>query len=170
MADIVMLVLRVLHLFCGAFWVGGALVGAFFLGPAVQRMGPDGGRFMHELMQRRRFGLYMTLAGGFTVLTGLAFLGHGMSSEVWRASTYGRTMMTGSALGVLALVLGHSVNAPTAKRLGALGAEMQAAGGPRSPDQHAEVARLQRRLRTASVAVAILLSLTVVAMAAASAL
>jgi hypothetical protein len=79
-------------------------------------------------------------------------------------------MMAGSALGVLALVLGHAVNAPTAKRLGALGAEMQAAGGLPSPDQLAEVTRLQQRLRTASVAVAILLSLTVVAMAAASAL
>jgi hypothetical protein len=47
---------------------------------------------------------------------------------------------------------------------------MQAAGGLPSPDQLAEVTRLQQRLRTASVAVAILLSLTVVAMAAASAL
>jgi hypothetical protein len=170
MADVLMLVFRVLHLLCGAFWLGGALIGAFFLGPIAHSMGPDGGRFMEQLMQRRKFGMYMSLAGGVTVLTGLAFLGHGLSSEMWRASNYGRVMMFGSATGILALVLGHAINLPTARRLGALGAGVQAAGGPASPAQLAEVARLQKRLQRGSVWGAILLSITAAAMAAASAL
>ncbi len=168
MADVIMLVLRVLHIFCGVFWAGGALVVAGFLGPAVRNLGPDGGKVMQQLVHRRKFGLYMTLAGDLTVLSGLAFLGHGMSSEVWRASAYGQVMMAGSAIGVVALGIGHAVNAPTAKKLAAIGAAMQAAGRPPSAAELDDVARLHKRLQTGTVLTAILASAVVVAMASAS--
>jgi uncharacterized membrane protein len=168
MAEVIMLVLRVVHIFCGVFWAGGALIVAGFLGPAVRNLGPDGGKVMQQLVVRRRFGLFMTLAGDFTVLTGLAFLGHNMANAMWRASTYGQVMMIGSAAGVVALGIGHAVNAPTAKKLAARGAAAQAAGTPPSPAQLAEVAALQKRLQTGAVTVAILTSIAVVAMASAS--
>ena len=167
MADFIMLILRVLHILLGAFWVGGAVTAAVFVAPAVRNLGPNGGAFMQQFIERRKFGMYMTIAGDITVLTGLAFLGHNMASEMWRASTYGQVMMLGSALGVVALGIGHGVNAPTSKKLSALGARLQAAGGPPSPDALAEMGRLQKRLETGSRVGALLLVLTVVCMAAA---
>jgi len=166
MADVIMLVLRVIHVVVGAFWFGGAVTAAAFLAPAVRNLGPDGGRFMQELMQGRRFGMFMTIAGDVTVLIGLALLGHNMASEMWRASTYGQVMMAGSVTGVLALGVGHAVNVPSARKLAALGAAMRA-GGPPSDAQLAEVARLQKRLNTGATTGAILLALTVIAMASA---
>jgi len=168
MADVLMLVLRVIHVLLGAFWFGGAVITAAFLGPAVRSLGPDGGRFMQELVQRRKFGLYMTLAGDLTVFIGLALLGHNMASEVWRASTYGQVMMAGSATGILALAIGHAMNAPSARKMAALGGEIQRAGRPPTPEQVTEMARLQQRLSTGATLAAVLLTLTVVAMAAAS--
>jgi len=168
MGDVAMLVIRVVHIFAGAFWFGAALMVAGFVGPSVKAMGPDGGRFMQQLMRRRRLAVYMAAAGGLTVLTGLAYLGHGLSSEMWRASTYGRVMMFGGLSGMLAFVVGHAVNAPAAKKLTALGATIQSAGGPPTNDETAEVRRLQQRLQTGGVMAAVLLSLSVVAMAAAS--
>lgn len=168
MAEVLMLVLRVLHVVGGAFWFGASVVVTVFLGPTVRSLGPEGGRFMTELVERRRFAMFMTIAGDVTVLVGLALLGHNMASEIWRASTYGQVMMAGSATGMLALAVGHAVNAPTAKKMTRLGAQMQAAGGAPSAEQRAELTRLQKRLHTGSVAGSLLLLLTVIAMASAS--
>lgn len=168
MGDVAMLAIRVVHIFAGAFWFGAALMVAGFVGPSVKAMGPDGGRFMQHLMHRRRLAVYMSAAGGLTVLTGLAYLGHGLSSEMWRASTYGRVMTFGGFAGVLAFLVGHAVNAPAAKKLAAIGAAMQAAGGPPPAERTAEIARLQQRLQTGAATAAVLLSLSVLAMASAS--
>jgi hypothetical protein len=167
MPDVLMLVFRVLHIAIGAFWVGGVLMLAGFIEPAVRSLGPDGGKFMQHLMRQRRLGMWLIGAGDVTVLTGLAFLGHGIVSEVWRASAYGQALMFGSACGLVAIAIGHAVNLPASKKLVALGGAVQESGGPPTPDQAAEMARLQGRLRMGIRVGAVLLTATVVAMAAA---
>jgi hypothetical protein len=68
-------------------------------------------------------------------------------------------------LAIVALTIGATVNVPTSKQFGAVAAAVQAKGGPPSPEQAAEMQRLQRRLGSALRAVAALLVLATAAMA-----
>jgi hypothetical protein len=71
----------------------------------------------------------------------------------------------GALLAVIAFVIGVSVNAPAGQRLTALTAEIQAKGGPPTPEQSAQVQRLQKRLGTGMRVIAVLLVLATAAMA-----
>ena len=64
-------------------------------------------------------------------------------------------------------VLGMVVNAPTARRLGAIIARVQATGRPPVPEAAAAIQRLQARLGRAATVAAILLLLATLAMAVA---
>jgi hypothetical protein len=169
MGEQVGLILRVVHIFCGVFWAGAAIMLAGFIEPALGALGPEGGKFMQRMMGPGRFGLHMTTAGLLTTASGLAmwWLGSGGEVATWLASGYGRAIATGSVPGLIGLVSGLTVNALTAARLPRIGREVQSAGGPPGADQFAEISRQQRRLHLAGPASAFLLGLSVVAMAAA---
>jgi uncharacterized membrane protein len=169
MSDPLGLILRIAHIFCGMFWAGAAIMLAAFIGPAIRALGPTGGKFMERLMGPGRFGLYMTVASLITVATGLATMGlrSGGSHAMWLASGHGRTIIIGSVAGLVALVSGLAVDAPAAARLARIGREIEGAGGPPRDDHLAEMSRLRSRLHTAELVSAILLSISVIAMAAA---
>jgi len=59
------------------------------------------------------------------------------------------------------------VNPPAVRRMGQIAATAAKRGGPPSPEEAAEVQRLQARMASANVFVAILLTLAVSAMAVA---
>ena len=61
--DTTTIALRVLHIGCGVFWAGAAMMLVGFVEPTVRRMGPEGGRFMQHLMGASRFPKAMALAG-----------------------------------------------------------------------------------------------------------
>ena len=63
--------------------------------------------------------------------------------------------------------MGRTINAPTAKKLGDLGASVRAAGGPPSAEQAAEMQRLQGRLAGAMKVAAVLVVATAALMAVA---
>src|SRR3954471_21083953 len=46
-----LLILRLLHIGCGITWAGTVIFVAFFLDPAVKSVGPDGTRFMQQLVK-----------------------------------------------------------------------------------------------------------------------
>jgi len=85
----------------------------------------------------------------------------------WMRSHTGMTFALGALSAILALVVGLAVNAPTAKKLGAVAAQVHAKGGPPTPEQASEMQALQRRLGTALQVVMVLLLLTTAAMAVA---
>ena len=172
MTDPMGLFVRVIHIFCGVFWAGAALMIAGFIEPVVKAMGPDGGKFMQRFMGERRFALYMMAAGWLVVLSGIAMFVHGSGGHMgsWFTTAYGHTIVTGGVAGILAFVTGLSVNAPAAKRLAARAGEIHSAGGPPKPEQLAEVARLQQRLHQGALIVAVLITISVLCMAAARSL
>ena len=73
----------------------------------------------------------------------------------------------GGALAILAFLVGMAVNMPTSKRLAALGSAAAARGGPPTPEEGAELQRLQGRMATANQIVMVLLLLATAAMAVA---
>ena len=50
-----MLVLRVVHVLGGVFWVGAMMYNAFFLMPALSQAGPAAGPVMAGMQQRKLF-------------------------------------------------------------------------------------------------------------------
>jgi hypothetical protein len=160
------LLLRFVHIVVGVAWGGAVIFIALFLMPTLKAVGPAGGAVMGHLTQVRRLPAYLMAGVILTVLSGIALYWNdsmGFSGQ-WVSSGPGKTFAVGGAMGIIVAVLGMAVNAPTAKRMGALLAEVQALGGPPSAQQAAEIQRLQARLLAAMRAAAILILLAVTAM------
>jgi uncharacterized membrane protein len=165
----VVFLLRLVHLVVGVAWAGAVIFIAAFLLPAIRATGPSGGTVLSELTQVRHMPNYLMGGVILTILSGIALYWNdsmGFSSQ-WMSTGPGMTFAFGGALGIIVAILGMAVNAPTAKRMGALLAAVQASGGPPSADQAAETQRLQARLLTAMRAAAILLLLATTAMSVA---
>jgi uncharacterized membrane protein len=163
-----LLFLRLLHIVLGVFWVGSVTFVALLLLPSLRAVGPAGGAVMQQLTQVRRLPVWMMVAAILTVLSGLGLYWYdsaGLSSSTWLASGSGRTFGLGGVLAIVAVVIGMTVNNPAGKKLGALAAQLQAAGRPPSPEEAATIQRLQERLAKAAVTVAMLLLLATAAMA-----
>ena len=165
----VVVVLRILHILPAVFWVGGVLMFARFVFPAARALGPAAGPVMDQLTRVRRLPQALLGAGVFASLSGLVLYWHDSAGfqGPWMSSVTGMTFGTGGLLAIVALVIGMTVNSPTAKRLGALAASIQAQGAPPSPEQSAQMQQLQGRLGAAILIVTVLLMLATVAMATA---
>ena len=79
----------------------------------------------------------------------------------------GRTLGLGAALAILAMIVGMVVNPPAMRRVGEIAAAVAKRGGPPKPEEAAEITRLQNRMGTGTVIVALLMTLAVAAMAVA---
>jgi uncharacterized membrane protein len=165
--DILLIVMRLIHILAGVFWVGGALFIAVFVEPTARALGPDGGKFMQHMVGARRLSTLMALAAVLTVLAGLwlywrASLGFALA---WILAPSGLTLTIGALAGILGAVVGGAGTGRTSARMAALGRAMQAAGGPPQPAQLAEMQALQARLRQVGVWNAVLLVIAVAGMA-----
>src|SRR5262245_5950597 len=162
------LILRLVHIVSGVFWVGSVLFATVILVPSVRAAGPAGVAIMKELGQRR-MPLFMMGAAILTLGSGiwLMTIVSGGDVRAWMQLPAGRVFGIGGALAILALILGMAINSPTARRMGAIGAAVAKRGGPPEANEAAELQRLQARMTTASVLVAVLLLLATGAMAVA---
>lgn len=165
-----LLLLRLLHIVLGVFWVGAVVFVALFLFPSVRAAGPAGGAVMQQIIQTRRLSVWLMAAAVLTILSGIGLYWHdsaGFSSTAWLGSGQGRVFGLGGILAISAAIVGMAVNTPTGKKLGVLGAQVQASGRPPTPEQTATIQRLQARLGRATTIVATLLVLAAAAMAVA---
>ena len=162
-----MIVLRLLHILFGSFWLGATLLNAYFLLPSMRAVGQAAGPVMMELMQRRRLQLWMNLAMTVAILSGLGLFGihesaaHGAFSR----SRMGMTLVVGAVLSIAAAGVGGAVAQPTGRKLGAI-AE-RSAGKPPSAETVEESRALQARLARAVSIMSVLLLLSAAAMAVA---
>ena len=166
-SPLVMALLRLIHILAGVFWVGGVLFLARFVLPTTAALGPVAGPVMDHLNRVGRLPQTLLGAGIVTVLAGFTLYWRDAvaSGVAWMASPTGRVYGAGGVLAVLAILIGVTINMPTAKRLGDLMTSIQASGSPPSPEQRAMVQILQARLGKAVRAVAALLVLATAAMA-----
>ena len=164
----IMLTLRLIHIVGGVFWVGAMILVAAFLLPAVRAAGAQGGRVMQELTQQRRLPVYLSMAAGLTMLSGFTMYGLiAAGNGAWAGSRQGIAYGVGALAAIVAAILGGVVVGRTGRQLATLGERIQAAGGPPSAAQAAEMDALQARMGRTSRAVAALLLVTVAAMATA---
>lgn len=162
------LVLRLLHIGFGVFWGGAMAMMAWFVIPSVRASGPAGGRVMGEVIGTRRLPVWLGTAAGLTILSGAVMYWRlARGGPGWAHSHMGITIGIGAAAALVAYAIGIGVSVPTSKKIAALGARMQSAGGPPDPAMAAEMQALQQRVHTASRIIAMLVFTAVLAMAAA---
>jgi uncharacterized membrane protein len=161
------ILLRLIHILAGVFWVGAVFVIAGFLVPTVRETGREGGRFMQHLAQRRRLPVVLGIAMALTVLSGFAMYARLVTQThgQWAGSRPGIGYGVGALAAILAATVGGAISGSAARRMAAIG---QTAGstGP-SAEQQAEMARLQARMAVGSRVTAGLLVVAVGAMAVA---
>jgi uncharacterized membrane protein len=163
------LILRFIHIVGGVFWVGAVFLMVGFIFPTVRETGPQGGRFMQDLMQRRRLSVYMNTAAGLTMLSGFIMMGRIVSATngAWMETRTGMTFAIGGLATIIAAIIGGAIVGRGGQRLAKLGATIQASGGPPSAEQAAEMSRLQARMGNTMRVVAVLLLVAVTSMATA---
>jgi hypothetical protein len=166
--DLYLVVLRIVHIVAGVFWVGSALTIFLFLQPAAREVGPAAGPLMQNLGQKRRLPDITLGAAGLTILAGLLMywrVSGGLDGD-WIGSATGFAITLGALSAIAAVIFGASVVRPSMLRAGAIAQQAAAAGGP-TPEQASEIQALQGKVRAAGTAIVPLLLFAVAAMASA---
>lgn len=155
----------------GVLWVGSTFLFSAFIGPSAAEVGPSAGPLLTVLVKKRKLPRVIESLSGVTVLAGWILwlrnvdLYGGLGN--WLDSTFGIVITIGAVLATAAFVIGLRGIAPNVVRLVDLGGEIAASGGPPTPEQGAEMARIQKTLESASKIDLVLLLLAVTAMATA---
>jgi hypothetical protein len=162
-------VLRLVHVVTGALWVGMMAFSAFYLMPAVQEVGLDGGKVMAAIQKRGLMTVMPLLALG-ALISGIWLYiraAAGMPAEFGR-SPVGMALGLGGLAALAAWLLGVAVVRPSMMKAMALG---QSIGSSASAEERqrvmGEAQRLRGRAAGAARATAYLLLFAVAAMAVA---
>jgi uncharacterized membrane protein len=166
-----MIVLRLVHILSGIFWLGAILVMTGFLMPAMRTSGSDGMRFMGHVMQQHRLQTYVVVGMALTLLAGLAMFGVLSSGGGgWARSRMGMVLSIGAVLAIVASAIGSIIARPAGIKLLAIAQRMQqtkGSGGTPSSADAAEMQALQDRIGGTQKLIAILLVLSAATMAVA---
>lgn len=162
--QLVLIVLRLIHIAAGAFWAGSALLIALVLLPGVRKAGPGNERHlpMAAISQAMSLSALLTTAAGLLLFAWVSRFHWG-----WIASPLGIGFTLGSLVGLAAFLLGMLSTGPASKKLGMLAAQIGARGGPPKPEEAAELGRLQAKVMTSSTLSTILTTAALVLMAVA---
>ena len=166
--DIYMSILRTIHILFGIFWVGTTFFFVLFFDPIIKASGPAGGTVMGRLTLTR-FNVLMAVSSILTVVVG--FVMYVIDSDglqiTWITTPPGVTLLLGSLAGILASLVGFTIQMPTGARMTALQKEIQAAGGAPAPAHLQEMQVLQTRITNATRWGAVLMVIAVLGMAVA---
>ena len=161
------IILRLVHILGGIFWVGAGLFSTFFLGPAMKEAGPAAGVIMGS-MQRRRMFVVMPVVALLTILSGLRLMwitSAGFSGAYFRTGS-GAVFGAAGAAAIVAFLLGVTLIRPAMTRVAALGTTMRNTQDAQQQAQlGAEMKRLQGRAALLQNVGTILIVLAAIGMA-----
>ena len=165
--DWLKLVLRVIHIFSGIFWVGSTFFLSGFLGGAVKATAPEGGKVMQYILARTRCLFWISAASALTFLSGLVLYDQvsGGFQLAWIRTPAGIALSLGAVFGLLAFLHGFLTVGRANLRAAAIAKQLLAAGGPPRPEQAAELAQLQAKVAVNSRILAYILAIAVLGMA-----
>lgn len=166
-----LLVLRLVHVLGGIFWVGSGLFTTFFLMPALAQAGPATGPVMAGL-QRRRLFTALPLVALLTMLSGLRLMWilSGGFSRAYFETAGGLTYGLAGLAAVVAFVSSLAVVRPAAARSAQLGGALAGGAIADAAERErltAELGRLGRRVAVGSLVAVALLVLAASGMAVA---
>lgn len=164
-----LILLRMVHIFAGALWIGAAISYLFFFKPSVQAIGPAAPQFMQNLAERRKYPLFMITTSLLTILAGgaLFLIASGGLNLAWVLTGTGLGFTIGSLAGLAAFFVGNFGIGPTSARMGALGQQIGASGGNPTPEQISTLRALEKKLSRAELVDFVMLVIAMLTMATA---
>jgi uncharacterized membrane protein len=164
-----LLILRLVHIFGGTFWVGSMMFTSFFLIPVIGASPAVAAEVMTGLQKRRLFTL-LPVAALITIASGLRLLSivsAGFSGSYFGTPT-GRAFAAAAAAATLAFLISILISRPGFLRIGRLGASLGAARDDAARQGiAAEMQSLRRRVSVANGTVVVLLLFAAAGMATA---
>jgi uncharacterized membrane protein len=160
-----LLLLRILHIGAGVYWVGSTLLLAFVINPALKATGGSGQKFIDYLITKKRFGTESAGAGGMAGLAGILLYwqdSQGFTSA-WMGSSAGIGFAVGGVLGLIAFIFGIL----TDRRLKAMAGLREQIEGAPSDEKTAQLQELEKQKSTYLniCAITLVLSLWIMAVA-----
>ena len=162
-----LIILRLIHILAGAFWIGAALFNVILLVPTIRALGPAAGPVMQHLVQVRKMPMWLLGAGVLTFLSGLSLYwrASGGFSNNWMQSGPGMTFGAGAVFALLAILVGMLFTSPAAKRAGEIAASL--GGKPPSPEQAVQLKAAQKQIGVTSAVATLFVLFATCAMAVA---
>jgi uncharacterized membrane protein len=159
------ILLRLIHILFGVFWVGTTLFFVLFFNPVVRAAGPAGGAVMGRL-STTRFSTLMAISAFLTVAAGtiMYVIDSNGFQWAWIISPAGMSLTIGSLAGIAAFLEGLMLQKPAITRLSTIQQEIQAAGGQPSQDHLTEMDALQKKMGKVSLRGAIMMVISVIGM------
>lgn len=164
-----LIVLRFVHVVASVCWAGGAFVFFLFIEPTAKSLAPAGLQFVQHMVNKQRFSIFMSIASTLTVLSGALLLWQDASGQwlAWMKTGPGLGFTLGSVAGLVVYLVGMFGVRPRAERMAKIGREIQAAGGPPTPAQGAELSKLDREMSRLGLIDFVLVALSLALMATA---
>ena len=137
------LVLRLVHIVGGIFWVGSALLMNFFVGPTLRATGDAGRQFAGHFMAKTRFVMAMNVSVIATMVAGFWLYGIDSNwfSSPWMSSGAGTGFSIGAVFAIVGLVTGF-MNGGNNRKLAKLGGEIQ---GKPTAEQAAQLGAITKQ-------------------------
>lgn len=152
MSIVLLIVLRFVHVISSFCWAGGAVINYLFVEPTARDLAPDGTKFVQHLVSKRKFSIFMAINSTLTVASGALLLWQLTRGQF---SAYVQTgpglgFAIGSMVGIAVYLVGMFGIKPRADQLGKIGSQVQAAGGPPTPEQATQLQKLVKEMSSLS--------------------
>jgi hypothetical protein len=166
-----MLVFRILHVLSGVLWVGAAFLFVAIIGPAAAEVGPSSGPLMVNAVKKRKVTKIILWLGMVTVTAGwVMWVRNALRYDSlgdWLTSSFGIVLTIGGVLATITFFVGYLGVGNNVGRLVETIEEVEASGGPPTPEQQARMDGIGAKLERFGKMDLTLLFLAVVAMATA---
>ena len=164
--NFLMIILRLLHIIAGVFWVGAALMLTFFISPTVGATKEAGQGFMRHFMGNTKFNLVMWTSAITAVVAGqiLYWIDSDGFTSAWMHSGPGIGFGGAAGFALLGLIVGVFQN-KNSNALAQLGGQIQSQGTPPSPEQAVQLQSLGKALKIGGTLNATFLILATIGMA-----
>jgi uncharacterized membrane protein len=163
------LVLRLIHIGAGAFWLGSVFTFFLFVQPAAVAVGPEATNFTYQLLHHRRLSVVILGAAATTVLAGsllLIITSNGLDPDIlFDVSRLGFTV--GGSSAILTFAIGALYIFPRTRVVERTLGRLVAEARPPTPDEQQTLAQTALETQRAGWLVLIGLAVAVIAMATA---
>ena len=165
---ILIITLRIIHIFSGMFWVGFAFFNIGFLQPTVKATGAEGQKTMQYLTQKTRLLSTVYATATLTMLSGVImyWILSGFRLTFLR-SGYGLVLTIGSIAGIIAWIYAVVVIRGIFQQMQTVGQQIQSQGSPLTPEQTTQMKILASRLARIGQVALVFLVISLLGMATA---
>lgn len=140
-----LIVLRLVHVVGGIFWVGSSLFTFFFLMPTVMQAGPAVAGPVMGGLQQRKLMVWLPIVAILVILSGLRLMMIVSGGDAhWFQHRVGHAFSVSGGLAIVAFLIGFTVNRPAMVKAGKLG-QSAVSDAPTKAAIQEEIRRLQRR-------------------------